>query len=165
LIEALLSKRKRYLSLFLCANPYAGERTIVERLTFAAIAGRPRLMRRLPMEQNNSHNPRRHTIRHCQIFSLRAGATVNSSRPKSNEDDALKLSEGDRVHLSELGRSRHHRDTKKKGTIVGRTQYPNSLRIVWDGSRWPIAVHRNYLQLLNEEVSNADDRSSHGHRE
>jgi hypothetical protein len=98
-------------------------------------------------------------------FSICAGATVNSSRPKSNEDDALKLSEGDRVHLSELGRSRHHRDTKKKGTIVGRTQYPNSLRIVWDGSRWPIAVHRNYLQLLNEEASNADERSRHVDRE
>jgi hypothetical protein len=86
---------------------------------------------------------------------------VNSSHPKLHEDDALKLSEGDRVHLSELGRSRHSRDTEKKGTIVGQTRYPNSLRIVWDGSRWPIAVHKDYLQRLNEKVSNADERSRH----
>jgi hypothetical protein len=116
------------------------------------------------MERYDLHNSRRHTIRHVGFVYLR-WCNREFICPKSNEDDALKLSEGDRVHLSELGRSRHHRDTKKKGTIVGRTQYPNSLRIVWDGSRWPIAVHRNYLQLLNEEVSNADDRSSHGHRE
>ena len=78
---------------------------------------------------------------------------VNSSPPKSNEDESLELSEGDRIHLSELGRSRHPRDTEKKGTIVGSTRYPNSLRIVWDGSLWPIAVHRDYLQRLKEEVS------------
>jgi hypothetical protein len=113
------------------------------------------------MKRNNPSTSRNQASR---IFSLRAHANVNSSHPKSNEDDALKLSEGDRVHLSELGRSRHPRDTEKKGTIVGPTQYPNSLRIVWDGSHWPIAVHRDYLQLLNEEVSNADERSRHVRR-
>jgi hypothetical protein len=100
------------------------------------------------MERNNLRNPQRHAVGH-RGFS-HAPLNVNSSPSKSNEDKALVLSGGDRVHLSELGRSRHPRDTEKKGTIVGSTRYPNSLRIVWDGSRWPIAVHRDYLQLLNE---------------
>jgi hypothetical protein len=63
--------------------------------------------------------------------------------------------------LSELGRSSHLRNSDKKGTVVGQTPYPNSLRIIWDGSRWPITIHRDYLQLLKEEVSNADGRPRH----
>jgi hypothetical protein len=72
------------------------------------------------------------------------------------DEKERKLSKGDRVHLSELGCSRHPRDSEKKGTIVGQTQYPNSLRIIWEGSRRPVTVHRDYLQSLKEEVSNAD---------
>lgn len=91
-------------------------------------------------------------------FALHPHAQMNSSQSKLNEDNARTLSKGDRVHLSELGCSRHPRDAEKKGTVVGNSQYPNSLRILWDGSRWPVAVHRDYLQLLREEVSKADGR-------
>jgi hypothetical protein len=83
---------------------------------------------------------------------------MSSCRCKLNEE-AQKLSKGDRVHLSELGCSRHPRDSKKMGTIIGQTQYPNSLRIIWEGSRRPVAMHRDYLQLLKGELSSADGRS------
>jgi len=92
------------------------------------------------------------------LLALPLRANMNPSRSKSNEDDAIEFSIGDRVDLSELGRSRHPRDKEKKGTIVGQTLYPNSVRIIWDGSRWPVAVHRDYLQLLKEEISNVDGR-------
>jgi hypothetical protein len=83
------------------------------------------------MERNNLRNPQRHAI----IRFSWSTPNVNSPPPKSNNDKALELFEGDRIHLSELGRSRHPRDIKKKGTIVGSTRYPSSLRILWDGSR------------------------------
>jgi hypothetical protein len=89
---------------------------------------------------------------------------MSSFRSKLNEEEAPKLSKGDRVQLSELGCSRHPRESDKKGTIVGETRYPNSLRIVWDSSRWPITMHRDYLQLLKREVSDADGRSRHPQR-
>jgi hypothetical protein len=73
-----------------------------------------------------------------------ARSLLDITRSRLNED-ALNLSKGDRVHLSKLGCLRHPRDGEKKGTVVGPTQYPNSLRIVWDGSRWPIAIHRDYF--------------------
>jgi hypothetical protein len=76
---------------------------------------------------------------------------MSLSRSKSNEEEAPRFSKGDRVHLSELGRSRHPRDSEKKGTIVGQPQYPNGLRIIWDGSRCPVTIHRDYLQLLEEK--------------
>jgi hypothetical protein len=86
-------------------------------------------------------------------------AQMNSRRQsETSEDQALQLSKGDRVQLSELGCSRHPRNTKKIGTIVGNSQYPNGLRIVWDGSRWPVAVHREYLEPLKVEISNVDGR-------
>jgi hypothetical protein len=69
-----------------------------------------------------------------------------------------KLSKGSRVHLSDLGRSRHRRNSEKKGTIVGQTQYPNSFRIIWDGSRRPVTIHRDYLQPLEKEMP-MDDQS------
>ena len=81
---------------------------------------------------------------------------MNLSRSKLNEAEARKLSKGARVHLSELGCSRHPRVSEKKGTIVGQTQYPNRLRIIWDGARWPVTMHGDYIQLLEEKVSNAD---------
>jgi len=92
-------------------------------------------------------------------------AEMNARRQsETSRDQALQLSKGDRVQLSELGCSRHPRDTKKIGTIVGNSQYPNSLRIAWDGSRWPVAVHREYLELLKDEISNADGRPGHQSR-
>jgi hypothetical protein len=40
---------------------------------------------------------------------------------------STKIVKGDRVHLSELGCACHPRDSGKEGTVVGHTQYPNSL--------------------------------------
>jgi hypothetical protein len=82
-------------------------------------------------------------------------------RSELNEGEVRRVSKGSRVSLSEFGRSCHPRISDKKGTVVGQTQYPNSLRIIWDGSRWPVTIHRDYLQLLKEEVSNADGRRRH----
>jgi hypothetical protein len=89
---------------------------------------------------------------------------MSSFRSELNEGEAQRFSKGSRVSLSELGRSHHPRNPEKKGTIVGRTQYPNSLRIIWDGSRWPVTIHRDYLQFLKDEVLNADGRLRHAQR-
>jgi hypothetical protein len=78
---------------------------------------------------------------------------MGSYRCKLNESER-KLSKGDRVHLSEFGCSRHPRDSDKKGTIVGQTRYPNSLRVIWDGSRSPVTMHKDYLRFFKEEVLN-----------
>jgi hypothetical protein len=89
---------------------------------------------------------------------------MNFARANDREEKARRPSKGDRVHLSELGCARHPRNSGKEGTVVGHTQYPNSLRIVWDGSRWPITMHRDYLQLAGEDVSYADGRSRYARR-
>jgi hypothetical protein len=90
---------------------------------------------------------------------------MSSCRFKLNEEER-KLSNGDRVQLSELGCSRHPRDSEKKGRIVGQTRYPNSLRIIWEGSRWPVTMHRDYLQFLKESSKKKshmpmDDQDAH----
>jgi hypothetical protein len=55
-------------------------------------------------------------------------AQMNSRRQsETSEDQALQLSKGDRVQLSELGCSCHPRNTKKIGTFVGNSHYPNKL--------------------------------------
>jgi hypothetical protein len=85
-----------------------------------------------------------------------------SSRCSKLNEEVRQLSKGDRVHLSELGCFRHPRDSEKKGTVVGRTQYPNSLRIIWEGSRHPITMHRDYLQPLEKKFQISIDDSNLG---
>jgi hypothetical protein len=63
-----------------------------------------------------------------------------------------------------LSRSKLNEEEARKLSNFGQPQYPNGLRIIWDGSRWPVTMHRDYLQLLEEKVSNADGRSSHVQR-
>ena len=93
------------------------------------------------------------------VADFRHAQMNTRSRSETSEDQALELSKGDRIQLSELGCSRYPRNTNKIGTIVGHSsQYANSLRLVWDGSRWPVAVHREYLELLKAGVSNAGGR-------
>lgn len=39
----------------------------------------------------------------------------------------------------------------KFGTVISRGKYLNSLRIVIDGSRTPLTLHRKYLELADED--------------
>jgi hypothetical protein len=81
---------------------------------------------------------------------------MNSSRSRGPEEKSHGISKGDRISLSELGRSHHPRYTGREGTVIGYSVYPSSLRIIWDELRTPVAIHRNYLQRVEEASSVAD---------
>jgi hypothetical protein len=55
---------------------------------------------------------------------------------------------GDRVQISALGASRCPRIADKTGTIVGRSVYVSCARVLLDGNKSPITVHRDYLEAI-----------------
>jgi hypothetical protein len=66
----------------------------------------------------------------------------------AREDEERPLREGDRAWLSELGMSRYPRYAGREARVVGGCKNPGSIRVVWEKSRTPVAMHRSLLQRL-----------------
>ena len=58
---------------------------------------------------------------------------------------------GARFKMSALGAARSPRLAKKEGTIVGVSRINSSLRVLFDGSKSPISLHRDYVEQLVAE--------------
>ena len=58
---------------------------------------------------------------------------------------------GARFRMSALGAARSPRLAKKEGTIVGASRLNSSLRVLFDGSKSPISLHRDYVEQLIAE--------------
>jgi hypothetical protein len=61
----------------------------------------------------------------------------------------LPISKGARVRISKLGAERCPRIADKQGIVVGGGYYSSVIRVLFDDSRAPVSLNRNYL----EEVS------------
>jgi hypothetical protein len=57
---------------------------------------------------------------------------------------------GTPITLSKLGLSRHPYYADRRGTIVGPTRYPSSWRVIWEPARTPVAMHKDYLRIADE---------------
>ena len=55
---------------------------------------------------------------------------------------------GSRVRMSALGAARCPRIADKEGILVGEGRYSNSLRILFDGSKLPVSLHRDYIEQI-----------------
>lgn len=58
---------------------------------------------------------------------------------------------GARFRMSALGAARSPRLAKKEGTVVGISRINSSLRVLFDGSKSPISLHRDYVEQLMAE--------------
>ena len=55
---------------------------------------------------------------------------------------------GARFRMSALGAARSPRLAKKEGTIVGCSRLNSSIRVLFDGSKSPISLHRDYVEQI-----------------
>jgi len=62
-------------------------------------------------------------------------------RDRDNE-----LKPGKRVRLSALGKERSPRIKIKTGVIVGETRHRDALRILLDGNKMPMTLHKSYIE-------------------
>ena len=53
---------------------------------------------------------------------------------------------GARIKMSLLGAMRNPHLARKEGTIVGISRLNSSIRILFDGRRTPMSLHRSYIE-------------------
>ena len=58
---------------------------------------------------------------------------------------------GARFRMSVLGAARSPRLATKEGTIVGCSRLNSSIRVLFDGSKLPISLHRDYVEQLTSD--------------
>jgi hypothetical protein len=73
--------------------------------------------------------------------------------PAVPEGEPRPLKQGDRVRLSELGMSRHPRYAGREARVVGGCKNPGGIRVIWETSRTPVAMHKSFLQPLDGGAS------------
>lgn len=59
---------------------------------------------------------------------------------------------GSQFKMSALGVVRSPRLADKRGTIVGTNRYSRSVRVLLDGSKSPISLHRDYIEPIPYDV-------------
>jgi hypothetical protein len=72
----------------------------------------------------------------------RVGAVENYLHDR----DQVEIAIGDRFRMSPLGAARCPRLADREGVIVGGGQYPCTVRVIFDGSKSPTALHRDYVE-------------------
>jgi hypothetical protein len=55
---------------------------------------------------------------------------------------------GARFRMSLLGSTRNRRLAGKEGTIVGNSRLNSSVRVLFDGRKTPISLHRDYIEPI-----------------
>jgi hypothetical protein len=55
---------------------------------------------------------------------------------------------GSRFKMSVLGAARCPRLSRKEGIIVGGGRHNSSIRVLFDGSKSPISLHRDYIEQI-----------------
>jgi hypothetical protein len=60
---------------------------------------------------------------------------------------------GLRIKMSALGAARCPRLADKEGAIVGLSRFQCSVRVLFDGSKSPTSLHRDYI----EQIPSAED--------
>ena len=59
---------------------------------------------------------------------------------------------GTRVKISALGAARNPRLAQKQGTIIGSSRLNRSVRVLFDGRKSPMSLHRDYIEQIPSEA-------------
>jgi hypothetical protein len=88
-------------------------------------------------------------------FSASTNEQHHSESQNSNQS-TVRLSRapiaiGALFRMSAVGAARSPRLAKKEGTIVGCSRLNSSIRVLFDGSKSPISLHRDYVEQLTSD--------------
>jgi hypothetical protein len=59
---------------------------------------------------------------------------------------------GARFRMSALGAARNPRLAEREGTIVGTNRHNSSIRVLFDGRKTPMSLHRDYIKQIQPEA-------------
>lgn len=74
----------------------------------------------------------------------------------SGEDQHYRI--GDRVRLSELGKQRMTRSRTFTAKVVGFGRSETTIRVVFDGSSYPVSLHASYIEKDGEQPAGITSR-------
>ena len=70
--------------------------------------------------------------------------------------DNLRPEVGARLKMSALGAARCPRLADRQGIIVGGGRYHCTVRVIFDGSKSPMSLHQDYLELVSTDADQSD---------
>jgi hypothetical protein len=77
-------------------------------------------------------------------------AAANSNRSVDRSSASI-IAIGERFRMSSLGAARNPRLADKEGRIVGASRLNSSIRVLFDGRKTPISLHRDYIEPSTSE--------------
>jgi len=87
-------------------------------------------------------------------FSASTNKQRGESRYSNQSSDRLSgapIAVGSRFKMSALGAARSPRRAEKQGIIVGRSRLNSSVRVLFDGYKSLISLHRDYIEQLSSD--------------
>jgi hypothetical protein len=85
------------------------------------------------------------------LIDRRRNGTAYSVR-SDDRSTAAPLAIGARFRMSTLGAARNPRLADKEGTIVGGSRLNSSVRVLFDGRKSPMSLHRDYIKLIPSQT-------------
>jgi len=93
--------------------------------------------------------------RAAEGFSASTNEQGHSEAQNLNQSNVrlpkARIATGARCRMSALGAARSPRLAAKEGTIVGCSRLNSSIRVLFDGSKLPISLHRDYVEQLTPD--------------
>jgi hypothetical protein len=75
---------------------------------------------------------------------------VDSTRSR-NPSTPSSIAVGVRCRMSLLGSTRNQRLAGKEGVVVGNSRLNSSVRVLFDGRRTPVSLHRDYIEPITPD--------------
>jgi hypothetical protein len=67
-----------------------------------------------------------------------------------------------RIRMSALGAARCPNLAGKQGVVVGSGQYRSTVRVMFDGFKWPTSLHSTYVEAVAEQDCTPGGRTGRG---
>jgi hypothetical protein len=74
-----------------------------------------------------------------RVFTIQAKTAISHAPP---------IAIGSRFKMSARGAARCPRLANREGIIVGRSRFNSSIRVLFDGSKSPTTLHRDYIEQI-----------------
>lgn len=75
-------------------------------------------------------------------------AMVASRKTPEPPDEQSPLPQLTRVRMSALGAARCPNLAGREGVIVGGGRYSSTVRVMFDGFKWPTSLHSTYVEVV-----------------
>ena len=82
-----------------------------------------------------------------QEFIIETLGIVADATASDDRTQAAPIFVGARIKMTTLGARRNPYFADRKGTVVGGSRASSSFRVLFDGRKTPISMHRDYLEL------------------